>query len=130
MLSDLLLPILRERYPTRGLVEGQRPDPCARYPGIHPGIRGLSIYDDGDELTVCIDDLTHGHFAEYDDIVPESEREQRIVDEVIEFLDALFADCIAVWGQVNVGGGWYKADADSSHAPPGVPVYVWSGPLP
>ena len=71
MLSSLLLPILRERFPGRGLVEGAPPDPCAVFPGVHPGIRGVSIYDDGHELTVCVDDLTHGHFAEYDDAVPE-----------------------------------------------------------
>ena len=128
MLSSLLLPILRERFPGRGMVEGTSPDPCAFFPGIHPGIRGVSIYDDGDELTVCVDDLTHGHFAEYDDALPEPERERRIVDSVVEFLDALFADQVAVWGQANVGGGWYRIDLDGSGGCPGVPEFVWSGP--
>lgn len=128
MLSSLLLPILRERFPERGLVERPPPDPCAVFPGTHPGIRAVSIYDDGDELTVCIDDLTHGHFAEYDDRVSDAEREQRIVDAVVEFLDALFADQIAVWGEANVGGGWYRIDERRSGGPPGVPEFVWSGP--
>jgi len=128
VLSSLLLPILRKRFAGRGLVEGAPPNPCAVFPGVHPGIRGLSIYDDGDELTVCVDDLTHGHFAECDDQLPEAELERRIVDAVVEFLDALFADRVAVWGQANIGGGWYRIDLGGSGGPPGIPEFVWSGP--
>ena len=127
MLSSLILPILRERFPGRGLAEGAPPGPCARFPGIHPGIRGVSIYDDGDELTLCIDDLTHGHFAEYDNELPEVERQRRIVEAVVDFLDALFADQVAVWGQANVGGGWYRINLGSSGRN-GVQEFVWSGP--
>jgi hypothetical protein len=43
VLSSLLLPILRDRYPGRGLVEGTPPDPLAVFPGKHPGIRSVSI---------------------------------------------------------------------------------------
>lgn len=127
MLSSLLLPILREKFPGRGLVEGTSPDPCAMFPGIHPGIRGVSIYDDGHELTLCVDDLTHGHFAEYDDQLPLAERERRIVEAVVEFLDALFSDRVAVWGQANVGGGWRRIDLSESSGWPDVPEFVWSG---
>jgi hypothetical protein len=128
MLSSLLLPILRERFPGRGLVEGTPPNPCAVFPGTHPGIRSVSIYDDGDELTVCVDDLTHGHFAEYDDNRSDAERQRRIVAAVVEFLDALFADRVAVWGKANVGGGWFRIDRGGSGGPPGVQTFVWSGP--
>ncbi len=98
MLSSLLLPTLRERFPGRRMAEGEPPAPCAVFPGVHPGIRGVSVYDDGHELTVCVDDLTHGHFAEYDDTILEAERDRRIVEAVVEFLDDLFADRVAVWG--------------------------------
>ena len=128
MLSALLVPVLRERFPGRGLVEGTPPEPCAQFPGTHPGISGVSIYDDGDELTVCIDDLTHGHFAEYDDHLPDAERERRIVDAVVEFLGALFADRVAVWGQDNVEGGWYRIDLGGSGGRHGTQEFVWSGP--
>src|SRR4051812_32633704 len=103
MLSPMLLPILRERFPGRGLAEGAPQGPCAAFPGTHPGIRGVSIYDDGDELTLSVDDLTHDHFAEYDDQLREDERERRVVGAVVEFLDALFSDRVAVWGQAGVG---------------------------
>ena len=138
MLSQLLLPVLRERFPNRGLVAGEPPDPCVRFPGIHPGIRGVSIYDDGDELTLCVDDLTHGHFNEYTEGLPEDEREQRIVENAVEFLEALFADKVVVWGQQHMGG-WYRPEwgdggrntviqigGTGSAAP--VQEFVWSGP--
>ena len=109
MLSQLLLPVLRARFPDRGLVAGEPPEPLRTFPGIHPGIRGVSIYDDGDELTVRVDDLTHGHFAEYTEGLSEPEREQCIVDSSVEFLDALFADKVVVWGQQHMGG-WYRPE--------------------
>ena len=105
----MLLPILRERFPDRGLIEGNSPDPCAVFPGTHPGIRSVSIHDDGDELTLCVDDLTHGHFSEYTEGLSETEREQRIVDSAVEFLDALFADKVVVWGRQHMGG-WYRPE--------------------
>ena len=87
-------------------------------------------------MIVCIDDLTHGHFAEYEEL-PEAERERRIVDAVVGFLDALFADRVAVWGQANLGGGWYRLDAGETGGridlggfggQPGAPEFLWSGP--
>ncbi|MBA4068132.1 MAG: hypothetical protein C0501_31415 [Isosphaera sp.] len=138
MLSQLLLPVLRERFADRGLVEGTPPDPCAAFPGVHPGIRGVSIYDDGDELTVCVDDLTHGHFSEYTEGLSESEREHRIVESVVEFLSALFADEVVVWGQQHMGG-WYRPGSGDAGRNTVIAIggsggegpaqgFVWSGP--
>ncbi len=129
VLSSLLLSSLRERYPNRGLVISEASGPCAAFPGIHPGIRGVSVYDDGDELTVVVDDLTHGHFAVYEDNVPEAERGERIVGEVVEFLDDLFSDRMVVWGIADVGGGWYRRVEDRSYVHAGATEYLWSGPL-
>ncbi|MGC4005733.1 MAG: hypothetical protein QM811_22475 [Pirellulales bacterium] len=138
MLSQLLLPALRERFPDRGLVAGEPPEPCAVFPGIHPGIRGVSIYDDGDELTLCVDDLTHGHFNEYTEGLPEAEREQRIIENAVEFLEALFADKVVVWGQQHMGG-WFRPEWGDAGSNTVIPIggtggetpvqeFVWSGP--
>jgi hypothetical protein len=109
VLSQRLLPILRQQFPNRGLVAGEPPEPCAVLPGLHPSIRGVSIYDDGDELTLCVDDLTHGHFTEYTAGLLEADREQRIVESVVEFLDALFSNNVVVWDQHHMGG-WYRPE--------------------
>lgn len=128
MLSQLLLPILHARFPDRGLVVGEPPEPCAVFPGTHPGIRRVAIYDDGDELTVCVDDLTHGHFAEYAEGLSDTEWAGRVVESVAEFLDALFADRVVVWGHHNAGGGWCRLDLGGSGGRAGVQEFVWSGP--
>lgn len=139
VLSALLLPVLRNRFPDRGLVEGTPPEPCAVFPGIHPGIRSVSIYDDGDELTLCVDDLTHGHFSEYTEGLSEAEREQCIVESAVEFLDALFADRVVVWGQQHMGG-WYRPEREDAGSNTVVQIggaggngavqeFVWSGPF-
>jgi hypothetical protein len=139
VLSALLLPVLRERFANRGLVEGISPDPCAVFPGIHPGIRGVTIYDDGDELTLCVDDLTHGHFNDYTDGLAEAERELRIVDQAVEFLEALFRDEVVVWGQHSIGG-WYRPEWGEAASNTVIQIgntgsagevqeFVWSGPF-
>ncbi|MGL5096093.1 MAG: hypothetical protein ACRDD1_10920 [Planctomycetia bacterium] len=130
MVSQLLLPVLRERFPNRGLIAADPPNPCAQFPGIHPGIRAVSIYDDGDEVTLSIDDLTHGHFAEYDEGLSDAERCESVVESVVEFLEALFADHVVVWGIPNVGGGWYRTDLGGAGDVVNAQKFVWSGPLP
>ena len=104
MLSALLAPALRERFPDRGLVVGRPPAVVAWFPGLHPGIRGVSVYDEGDELTVSVDDVTHGHFAESDESLSVADREARIVAAAADFLDDLFADRVAVWGRHDTAG--------------------------
>lgn len=129
MLAEKLLPILKERFPDRSLVVGKPPDPCATFPGQHPGIRRVAIYDDGDELTVAIDDLTHGHFSSLDSLEPQREADQSTVDSVVQFLDDLFADRIAVWGQPGVGGGWFHLDPALELGELKQSAVLWSGPL-
>ena len=129
MLSSLLLSILRERYPDRGLVEGRPPDPVARFPGVHPGIRGASIYDDGSEFTLVIEDVTHGHFGEYAEGLSDAEHARRVVGQVVEFLDDLFADRVVVWGRADTCGGWYTLGTSADSLPRGSPAFVWSGPV-
>ncbi len=127
MLSQILLPILRERFPDRGLVTSESPEEsCAVFPGIHPAIRRVAIYDGREEMTVSIDDLTHGHLS--DDSAFRAVREQRIVESVVEFLDALFTDRVVVWGHHSTGGGWYRLDLGGAGSQAKAPEFVWSGP--
>lgn len=128
-LRQVLLPVLQERFPGRNLVIGEPPEPCAVFPGLHPGIRRVAIYDDGHELTVCLDDVTHSHFDVYGRRLTKREHAEQVVKMVVDFLTELFADRISVWGQHNMGGGWSQIDQggepDFWH---GSPVFVWSGP--
>jgi hypothetical protein len=128
MLSQLLILTLRERFPDRGLATAQPPEACAVFPGIHPGIRRVSIYDDGDELTLCVDDLTHGHFADYTAGHSDTERTNIIVESVVDFLDALFTDQVVVWNHPGRGSGWFRIDLGESNSQAGDHEFLWSGP--
>jgi hypothetical protein len=56
---------------------------------MHPEFGDVLIYDDGDELTAYIGKFTHGHFSNFDSKLEEEAREQEIIDDVLNFLDAL-----------------------------------------
>jgi hypothetical protein len=128
MISAVLMPELQKRFPERGLRIGSAPEACAVFPALHPEVGDILIYDDGDELTLVAGKFTHGHFASYDDSLSDDKRADRIVDEVVSFLEELFADRIILWGSHEGGGGWYRAEKGSAFQQRGN-EYVWSGPL-
>jgi hypothetical protein len=92
-------------------------------------LAGYHIADDGDEATLFIGDLTHLHF---DFEVGEAEPEKRVANDVLEFLDEVFADRILIWKSRTMGGdGWMPIEDASvfSGIKPNDLTYVWSGPI-
>jgi len=140
-ISDQLIPRLRERFPNRGLRITNTLQPCAIFPAIHLDVGDVVIHDDGDELTLYIGEHTHGHFSNYDDALTVEQKAEAIVNEMLGFLDALFADQVGVWSVSRRAGGWYhlKKDANgrdqdvfvvgSTMSKQGAKHYVWSGPM-
>src|SRR5262249_32508638 len=114
--------------PDRGLRIGSSPPPCAVFPAVHPDVGDIQIYDDGDELTVVLGNFTHGHFANYEDNLAIEQKAEKVTEDVVAFLKALFADQIILWGSHERGGGW-SGRSDRSDCEEDVPQYVWSGPL-
>jgi hypothetical protein len=84
------------------------------------------LQDDDEEITAFLGRFTHGHFSNYDKI-PTAEKEKIIAEDVVRFLEDLFADRIVMWGSHRGMGGWHPIDSHSlvSH---GRKEYVWSGP--
>jgi hypothetical protein len=127
MIAEILIPTLRHRFPVRHMRVGSPPAPCAVFPCIHLDVGDIQIYDDGDELTVVAGKFTHGHFSNYDALSAEQKAHQ-ITDDVVAFLDDLFADRIVLWGSHEGSGGWHKREAASTlHK--SAKSYVWSGPM-
>ena len=127
-ICDELIPKLQERFPGRGLRIGLPPLPCAVFPAIHPEVGAVEIYDDGGELTIVAGNFTHGHFSNYDEGLSEEQWAKQIVDDVVRFLDDLFADQIILWGSHQASGGWYHRDKSSTRKHH-TNEYVWSGPF-
>lgn len=138
-LTDHLIPKLHDRFSDRGLKVTGDAQPCAIFPAIHPKVGDIEIHDDGSELTVVAGNFTHGHFANYDDDLSDAQKDEAIVEAVLEFLEALFADRVVLWGSHNDGGGWFRRDEPQKgqrvmplpleEAKQSSNHFVWSGPL-
>lgn len=130
MISDFLIPKLRERFSGHDLQVGVPPKPCATFPAIHPQVGDIVISDEGYELTLEAGRFTHSHFSNYDQHLSEVQKAERISEDVVKFLDDLFSDRIVLCGSHDSTGGWYLRDEPPSPFWRGRgELYVWSGPL-
>ena len=133
MISDYLTPKLKARFSDRSMKLAKAGEgPVAVFPAIHPDVGDVEIFDDGDEITVVLGRFTHTHFANYEEDLTEARREERIAEEVEEFLADLFVDRIELYGSHLGGGGWRLVEDGPrgwvSKIIFGSETYVWSGP--
>lgn len=129
MMVDLLKTELAGRLPSLEIRTGA-PDRSIVIPAAHQAVGEVTIVDDGDEFTVYIGTITHGHFSDYDAATPE-ERARTIVDSLVWFLEDLVADRVLIW-RSNGSGGWRIIEADEQlnvHSDAGTQFYLWSGPI-
>jgi len=129
MIRDVLLPELMARFPDRSLQTKNSGNTIGFFPAAHPDVGDLYIADDGDEATLFIGDLTHLHF---DFEAGEAEPEKRVGNDVLEFLDELFADRILIWKSRTMDGDGSMPIEDASlfsGITPDDLTYVWSGPI-
>lgn len=131
MISEVLLPKLRVRFPSRNLRTDKPPCPFAIFPEIHSEVGNVEIYDDGDELTVVVGNFTHTHFSNYDDNLSKEQKAEIIAEGLCKFLEDLFADRIIMWGSHRGLGGHYRRDCTDLSIPIEInhTKFVWSGPL-
>jgi hypothetical protein len=92
------------------------------------------IYDDGDEATVVIENVTHHHTNPYDSDMKDNERSRWIASKVVEFLRELFDDQVFLWSinKGQRGGGWRRPYDGSIPAdvPAEADMFVWSRRIP
>lgn len=133
-LAEKLLPILRSRFPGRGLRVHDGKQPFASFPAAHPEVGDLRICDDDIELTLYVGELTHQHFSPFDYSEPADTREAKIVEEVAAHIEAVFGDEIEFWADERMGGSHARGTANATSLRDlfgrrNVRTYVWSGPL-
>jgi len=132
-ITATLLPMLKQTFPERAMRAGTPPDPVATFPAAHPDVGDLRIWDEGDEATVAIGEITHSHFNPYDSSLSADQIAARVSAEIVDFLEDLFADRVLLWSSGIAGsGGWQQIPAN---APPqfmgsNARTYHWSGPIP
>jgi len=127
MIVDTLFPVLTARFPDAGIKFEHEERPRAIVPAVHPDVGDIVLQDDGDEITAFVGHFTHSHFSNYDAISAE-EKAKAISEDVVHFLEELFADRIVMWGSHKGVGGWQPIDSRSLLSL-GRKKYVWSGAL-
>lgn len=129
-IREVLVPALEAAFPGSGMRVSASPDPVATFPAACAEVGDVHIYDDGDEATVVIENVTHHHSNPYESEMSSRERAEWVTQEVVEFLRALFDDRVFLWArqQGKGGGGW--AQPYEGVIPDDVPedadVFVWS----
>jgi hypothetical protein len=127
-LSQKLRPRLLARFADRRLRLHEGNEPVASFPAAHPEVGDLRIDDDGDELTIAVGQLTHGHFAPRSCHRPAHEREEELIERVLAFLDEVFHDRVEFW-TAGKFGGWHPRGAEPLAPRPNMRRFVWSGPV-
>jgi hypothetical protein len=123
---DVLVPMLRTRFPNLAFAGPTGDPPQVTVPASHPEVGDLVLQDYDNEVTVFLGRFTHRHFGNYDDI-SSGEKEKVIAEDVVTFLDDLFADRILMWGSHQGIGGSHPIGSHQLISV-GRKKYVWSGP--
>jgi hypothetical protein len=121
---------LESRFPNITLPDATSSNAIGVFKSAHNEVGDLSIFDDGDEATIFIGDITHLHFDS--EASSESEIEESVTAEVLAFLEELFADRIVIWKSRRTGADGAIPQANfeiSSYVNAEDLTYVWSGPI-
>ncbi len=78
MIRDCLIPALKGEFAGWEIEYNTPPQPIAIFPASQEAVGRVLIYDDGDEATVLIEKITHGHFSPYDETLREEKRDKII----------------------------------------------------
>ena len=130
MIGDALVPALERAFPGRGLRVTPGGKPVAVFPAACPEVGDLMIYDDGEEATVLIENVTHHHSRPYDQGLTADALARWVAEDVVAFLTDLFADEVLLWAinKGQGGGGWRRGFRGTVPAdiPVEAEVFVWS----
>ena len=131
MIRDRLIPALKTEFSGWEISFDEPPQPIATFPACQEAVGKVTVYDDGEEATVCIENITHGHFNPYDESLNPEEREKIITEDVVEFLKALFSNRVLLHTTPdNRVGGWSRLDLQDGpvELSPSARYFLWSKP--
>ena len=135
-LRDRLVAALIDRFENRGLTLGTSADLVASFPAKHPDVGDARVSANDGGACVAVGDIVEERFflgpSESD--LPAATN--RVVEYVVRFLEALFADRLLCWRSVDGRNPAWRERGDESGYDPLVlddrvyRRYLWSGPLP
>jgi hypothetical protein len=131
MIRDCLIPALKSEFAGWEIIFDTPPQPIASFPACQAAVGKVMVYDDGDEATVLIEKITHGHFSTYDQKLAEEQRDRIVTEKIVEFLKALFSDRVLLFTKGhNQVGGWSRLDLMEGPVElwPSFRYFLWSRP--
>jgi hypothetical protein len=131
MIRDRLIPALKSQFAGWEILFDAPPQPIAIFPSLQQAVGRVLVYDDGEEATVLIENITHGHFSPYLENLPESQRDETVTEDVVDFLEALFSDRIPLHCSADKHqGGWVRLDLKDGpvELSPDFQYFLWSRP--
>lgn len=129
MLAEELTAALKKEFPRAAITYDSPPNPIATFAAIQEAVGRIFVYDDGDEITVSVENISHAHFNPYDEELSEEARAERIIPEVMEFLHQLLGDKILLI-RSNRGGAWMPLEsAEIKGLKDNCRYYLWSRPF-
>ena len=132
MLSTHIITALSSAFPEIAFILSSPPDPVATLDGPCAELSPLQICDDGDEATVYLGEITHGHFGCYGNGITVDESHRQITEDVIDFVRDLLSDRIVASSSLGGRiGGWRRLSPEDHTPGPCMfkRQYVWSRPL-
>jgi hypothetical protein len=108
MIRDVLISELKKRFPARSFQEGTPPESIAVFPAAHTDVGDVVILGDENEIIIEVGSISHEHFDCYDSTLSEAQREDLIIQDVIDFLEELFSDRVLLWTSESGAGGWRR----------------------
>lgn len=108
MLATHITEALHSAFPEVAFVLSCPPGPVATLDGPCAELSPLQIFDDGDEATIYLGTITHGHLGCYDEGISEDKRHKQIADDVIDFVRDLFQ--IVSWRVLRLEAGSEAGD--------------------
>lgn len=131
MIRDRLIPGIQKAFRGWEMTINPVENPIVRFPAVQKEVGDVLVYDDGDEATVCVESITHGHFNPYDETITQEQRDTIVTEGVISFLQALFTDRVLLhttpdhrmggWTRLDLHDGPVELSADQRY-------YLWSKP--
>jgi len=131
-LGERLMQMINTRLPNQPRTVGGSHAAVVVFSSANPDVGDIEIYDDGEELTVLVGKFTHTHFGNYDTTLSSQQRVERIAEDVVSFLEDVFADRIEFFGSHIGAGGFRRREHPRgllSKLIFGRKTYVWSGPV-
>jgi hypothetical protein len=136
-IREILLPMLSERFPDRGLQVDSAPNPIAVFPAAHREVGAASVWEgSGFGADVAVGDVAHDHFFNpYEEERATPAAAEGIARNVVRFLEELFADRLLMWRSTDGRTKGWRERGEAGHTAPLVVddrayyTYIWSKPL-